>query len=927
MKNIFLAVLLLFCYFVDVNAQVNVVTQHNDLKRTGWNAGETTLTQANVSGGKFGLICRKKVDDQVYAQPLIVSGLTVNGKKRNVLFVATVNNTIYAFNADDTSSAVLWKVNLTYKGYRAPANTDMTGACGGNYQDFSGKLGTVCTPVIDTKTNTIYLLVRSVSTNGQTFVQYLHALDITTGAEKAGSPVYITAKVAGIGDGVDNTGYIVFDQQHEGPRAGLLLYNGVVYMCWASHCDWSPYHGWVIGYDAATLKQKYVYNTTPNGGLAGIWMSGQAPAVDDKGYIYISTGNGSVGYKGNEADTINRGESLLKLQPAGAALKVRDFFTPDDYQYLEDGDLDYGVDGVLLIPNTNLSLSGSKESYLYLINNNKMGGVTNNNSNAVQMLDVNASADFYSKHLHGSPVYFKTAAGQEYVYAWAEGGLLKQFPFNRASGTFDTANKKVGVTTLPYGMPGSMLSLSSNGTTDGTGILWASHPLQGDANQAVVPGVLQAFDANDVTHELWNSSWNGQRDGVGKFGKFVCPTIANGKVFLSTFSGYVDVYGLNPPAVSNCAKTLPVQWQSADIGYLNYPGDVCYSNKTFTITSSGDDIWGNQDGFHYVYQHFAPTRGDIIARIKSVNYTDAWAKAGVMFRKNLDPGSPHIFMSITPGNGQAFQYRLLQDGDSYDTHNGAMTAPYWVKLSKKGDKYIGYTSPDGVSWTAVDSTEISLGEFAYAGIAYTTHNNTIAGVAVVDSVTLVNAGVVAIELGTLKGKNVNNNYAALQWTSSNELYTDKFDIERSDDNVHYSRLGGISATGAGAGTHNYTFNDDNPLPGTNYYRVKQLSADGGVKYTNVLPLTFNTYVFNIYPNPAHGQLFIRYGDDLGTGRTINIQLINTSGQVVYRHDIVIQGLANTIVLNIPPAISSGMYIVQAVNEKGEKRTRNLFIER
>ncbi len=431
-----------------VSAQVDVLTQHNNLLRTGWNSSESKLNQTNISSGNFGLLFKKKVDDQVYAQPLVVSGIKVKGKKRNVLFTETVNNSVYAFDADDsTVTGALWQVNLTYKNYRPIVNTDMTGACGGNYQDFSGKMGIVCTPVIDTASNTIYILVRSVSTNGQTFVQYLHALDITTGGEKTGSPVYITAKVVGNGDGNDGTGHILFDQQHEGPRAGLLLYKGIVYLEWASHCDWTPYHGWMIGYDATSLKQKYVFNTTPEGGLAGIWMSGQAPAVDAQGYIYLSTGNGSVGRNGNPGDTINRGESVLKLKPTNGTMKVVDFFTPDDYQYLEDNDLDYGVDGVMLIPNTNLSLSGSKESYLYLLNNNKMGGVTNDNSNAVQMLDVNASSQFWQKHLHGSPVYYQSNSGQEYVYAWAEYGQLKQFPFNRAKGNFDTANKIAGVTT------------------------------------------------------------------------------------------------------------------------------------------------------------------------------------------------------------------------------------------------------------------------------------------------------------------------------------------------------------------------------------------------------------------------------------------------------------------------------------------------
>ncbi len=907
-----------------VNAQVNVLTQHNDLKRTGWNSNETQLTQSAVSSN-FGMLFKRAVDDQIYAQPLVVSNITVNGKKRNVVYVATVNNSMYAFDADDTAANTpLWQVSLTYPGARAIKNSDMTGACGGYYQDFSGKMGIVGTPVIDTVSNTLYVVARSVTTSGATFMQYLHALDITTGLEKTGSPVYITATYQGYGDG-SNGSYITFDQQHENPRPGLLLYNGVVYISWASHCDWSPYHGWVIGYDAKTLLRKYVYNDTPDGGLGGIWMSGQAPAVDDNGIIYLSTGNGTVG-NGNAGDTINRGESLLKLQPTGSTLKVLDFFTPDDYQYLENNDLDYGVDGVLLIPNTNLSLSGSKESYLYLIDDNKMGGVTSNNSNAIQMLDVNASYAFGAKELHGSPVYYKNNTGQEYIYAWADGGHLKQFPFDRGADKFDTANKIVGYSTLPDGEPGAMLSLSSNGSTVGTGILWASHPLQGDANQSVVPGELEAFDANDVTHELWNSNWN-NRDAVGNLAKFVCPTIANGKVYMATFSNYLAVYGLNPPKTTACAASLVSPMNSANVGYLAFPGDVCYNNGTYAIKSSGDDIWGNQDAFYYVFRSFNPTSGEIVARVKSMDATDPWAKCGVMFRQSLDPGSPHAFMAITVGNGQAFQNRLLQAGDSYNTNNGSSAPPYWVRLVKKGDKYIGYTSPDGKSWTAIDSVNISLGSYTYAGLAYTTHNNTVQGTAVVDSVKFIDYQTVAIELGTLTGTNVNNNYAVLNWSSSNELSNDLFDIERSDDGVHYSIIGSVNTNATGAGTHNYTFTDAHPLSGINYYRIKQVSKDGTFKYSNVAPLSFNTYVFNIYPNPAKDQLFMRYIDDLGTGKKINVQFINSIGEVVYQQEIMLQSVTGTIVINLPSSLISGLYMVQVVNAKGETRTRKLFVER
>ena len=536
-------------------SQVNVTTQHNDLKRTGWMTKETKLMQANVDTATFGKVFSRTVDDQIYAQPLVMSHIRFGRRFRNIVYVATVNNTLYAFDADnDTASTPVWQVSLTPAGYRSIKNTDMTGACGGGYRDFSGNMGIVGTPVIDTTTNTLYVVARSVTTTtSKTFVQYLHAIDIKTGKEKPNSPVYITATVNGTGDGSVG-GKLTFNQQHENPRPGLLLYKGVVYISWASHCDWSPYHGWVIGYDVATMQQKYVYVTTPNGGLGGIWMSGQAPAVDDAGFIYLSTGNGTVGQNGNPNDTTNRGESILKLSTASGQLKVVDFFTPHNYQQLENGDLDYGVDGVTLVPNTDLSLSGSKQSYLFVVNTNRMGRTSSADTGAVEIIDINAEFNG-EKHLHGSPVYYKNYANKEYIYAWAEDGLLRQIPFNRTTQLFDTAHTVIGTTILPLGMPGGMLSLSSNQLKKGTGIIWATHPLTGNANQAVVPGMLQAFSADDISHELWNSNQNAARDGIGKFAKFVCPTIANGKVYMATFSNVLNVYGLLPKKTAAANKT------------------------------------------------------------------------------------------------------------------------------------------------------------------------------------------------------------------------------------------------------------------------------------------------------------------------------------------------------------------------------------
>jgi hypothetical protein len=319
--------------FLPLKAQ-NVTTQHNDLKRTGWNPRETELTQASVSGGTFGKVFSRQVDDQIYCQPLVVSNISIAGGTHNIVIVCTVNNSVYAFEADDSAvSSPYWHSNLTYNpgntnAYRPIRNSDMTGACGGNYFDFSGKMGIVGTPVIDTNNQTIYVVSRSVETQNNIFVQYLHALDLVTGADKM-APVFITASVPGTGEG---TGTIVFNQQTQNQRPALLLYQGVVYISWASHCDWEPYHGWIIGYDAATLTQKYVYNASPDGGLAGIWMSGGGISADENGNImHVTTGNGTTGSNANPNDSVNRGESLLKLSTASGKLKLVDFFTPGDY--------------------------------------------------------------------------------------------------------------------------------------------------------------------------------------------------------------------------------------------------------------------------------------------------------------------------------------------------------------------------------------------------------------------------------------------------------------------------------------------------------------------------------------------------------------------------------------------------------------------
>jgi hypothetical protein len=569
-----------------------VLTQHNDNARTGANLTETQLNIVNVNTNQFGLLFTRAVDDQIYAQPLVMTNVIVPGRGvHNVVYVATVNDSVYAFDADGPSIGLpYWQVNFLGPNVFAPANTDMTGACGGGYVDFSGHLGIVGTPVIDPGSGTLYVVVRTkeVSGNVTNFVQRLHALDITSGAERPGSPVIIAASYPGTGDGSLNK-VLTFNPQKQNQRAGLALVNGVVYIAWASHCDWPPYHGWIMGYDATTLQQVAVYNDTPNGYNAGIWMSGQAPAADPSGNLFVSTGNGSVGIGGNPSDTINRGESFLKLTPSGTNFTVASWFTPSNWPNLESGDVDLGSAGLLLIPGTTLAFSGGKQGVVYLVNRDNMGGLSSSSAdtNIVQSITL-------SGQLHGGPVWWDGPDGS-YVYLWNAGNHLRQYKFDWGTGKFQVPNYAQSLVVATNGQPGGILAVSANGTNAGSGIVWASRQLDGDANQAVRRGILHAFNAQNITNELWNSERISTRDAVGLFAKFAPPTEANGKVYLATFSGRLNVYGLLPRpqlSVTLSAGNAVLSWPSN--AFLSYslqanadltPGNWINTTNTVNVTN------------------------------------------------------------------------------------------------------------------------------------------------------------------------------------------------------------------------------------------------------------------------------------------------------------------------------------------------------
>ncbi len=493
-------------------AQVDVLTQHNDNARTGVNLQETLLTPANVNPAQFGMLFKRVVDDQLYTQPLVATGIAVGGGTHDLVYVTTVNNSVYAFDANDAeASSPVWHVN-----FGTPANLHSTDfGC----FDMNGQMGIVGTPVIDKARGVLYVvaLTRAGALTGPRagFVQKLHALDLATGADLPGSPVDIGAPD--------------FNALMENQRPALMLANDMVYVGYASHCDKDPYHGFLMAYDAKTLAQVSVLNTSPTGSEASIWQSGQGPAADEQGNVYVVTGNGS--WNG----VTNFSESFLKLTPK---LKLIDWFTPTNHFALDKSDTDLDSSGATLIPGTHLVLGGGKEGVLYTLNTQNLGHL--GDEHALQHFPATVS------HLH-SLVYWQSANVGNLLYVWGQRDKAKVYKLD---------GNKLGETPLMMrdipneGHPGAMLSLSANGNKDG--ILWASIHATGDSWHESRPGVLHAYEAENIRHELWNSLQTQTRDDCGEYSKMAPPTIANGKVYLASFgtenvgTGQFCVYGLLP---------------------------------------------------------------------------------------------------------------------------------------------------------------------------------------------------------------------------------------------------------------------------------------------------------------------------------------------------------------------------------------------
>ncbi len=535
---------------------------HNDPARTGAVLDETNLSPATLKTRRFGRLFSLTVGGQIYAQPLVVSDLEMPDKERhNVVYVATMRNNVYAFDADGKDASPLWSRNLG-----VPMPYDQipkdAGAMLGQY-NIKPFIGITSTPVIDREKKLMYVVAKiSVPPAGKAraddegrFEYWIHALDITTGVDVRKTRIEIPMK----GQDPDVSAWDIARRHLQ--RPALLLANGRVYVAFGAHQDAPPFQGWLMAFDSETLQQlEPVFCTTPGGEMGGIWQAGNGPAADTNGNIYVMTGNGSF-------DPTNKqfGCVFLKLDkdltPVG-------WFAPANVIKLNNVDADLGSAGPLLLPGTDQVVGGGKQGKIYLVSQSNPGGLQragcfrDGTDPPIQYFQASRPwrvtwlswfpllFNIGYHHIHGSPVYWK-GTSNAMIYVWPEQDNLKAYRYDSTRNKFKTRPLKGMMGNK--GMPGGFLSISANGNRDG--ILWAAIPYEDDAWVQVVRGSMRAFRA-DTLELLWSTDGNDPSDYFD-FSKGVPPTVANGKVYLATFSDRLNVYGLDSPLAP--ANQVPMQ--------------------------------------------------------------------------------------------------------------------------------------------------------------------------------------------------------------------------------------------------------------------------------------------------------------------------------------------------------------------------------
>jgi len=527
----------------------DVLTQHNDMARTGAILDETILSPAALKNEHFGKLFSFPVDGQIYAQPLVVSGVAIPGKgMRNVVYVATMRNLVYAFDADGGDRSPLWQ---TFLGTPMPYDRIPKDAAAllGQY-NIRPYIGITSTPVIDPAKRLLYVVAKiaepacpgaDTATPKCPVVYRIHALDLAGGAVLQKADIRIPMKDSDVPEPDVARRHL--------QRPALLLANRKVYVAFGAHQDAVPYHGWLIAFDADTLQQlDPAFSPTPGGEMGGIWQAGSGPAADQSGNLYFMTGNGSF-----DPARMQFGSAFLKLN---GDLTSAEWFAPANVQALNILDIDLGSAGPMLLPGTDELVGGGKQGKLYLVNRSKPGGLQahhwfhDGNNPPIQFFQASRGwrltwlswfpflfhAGYH--HIHGSPVYWNSRRNGPTVYVWPEEDRVKAFHYDPIR-KFQTSPKQGMMGN--QGMPGGFLSISANGPE--SGILWGAIPLHDDAWVEIVRGTLRAFDA-DTLDLLWSTDRDDPNDYFD-FAKNVPPTIANGKVYLATFSDRLNVYGLH----------------------------------------------------------------------------------------------------------------------------------------------------------------------------------------------------------------------------------------------------------------------------------------------------------------------------------------------------------------------------------------------
>jgi hypothetical protein len=509
-------------------AQTSILTQHYDTLRTGQNITETILTPANVNTTSFGKLFSISVQGYLYAQPLYVPGVVIPGNgTHNVLYVATEHDFLYAFDADN--GAQLWLVNFLVNGATPLSPSDV-----GNTQDINPEIGITGTPTIDPTSKTLYVVVNTKESGN--LIYRLHAIDITTGAEKFGGPMLITASVPGTApDGNGST--VPLNNAWANQRPGLLLLNGYLYIGFSSHGDNGPWHGWVLGYNATTLAQTGAWCTSPNGKGNGIWGAGSGLTADAAGNLYVATGNGDDTVQTPApppSATIDFGDSLVRLSLTNGVPIPTDYFTPYNQASLDSGDADVGSGGVLVLPDqpgpyNHILLQSGKQGSLYVVNRDKMTSDGSHYCNG-----CSSDPEIIQTVSLGGGLWSMPAYWNNQIYVWGSGGHLEAYSLTNGV-VSQTPTSQSGESS---GFPGSTPVVSSNGTNNG--VVWA---VETDAYNFSGPAILRAYSATDVSHLLYGSNLTGGRDTLAPAVKFVVPVVTNGKVYVGARKE-VDVFGL-----------------------------------------------------------------------------------------------------------------------------------------------------------------------------------------------------------------------------------------------------------------------------------------------------------------------------------------------------------------------------------------------